>query len=71
MTRWKKIKWRDLTPAQLRSLAGDLFDSAHDEEIDRESVEDTEGFDAVGGKQAIGRFLQREAARREKKADGR
>lgn len=61
------MKWRDLTPEQLRRLAGNLFDSAHDAEIDRESIIEEQGFDAVAGEECVARFLVRESKRRERK----
>jgi hypothetical protein len=62
------MKWRDLTPEQLRSVAADLFDDAHDDEVDREFIINERGFDAVAAMKAVARRLQREAARRERKA---
>lgn len=64
----KRMKWRDLTPEHLRSIATDLFDDAHDDAVDRESIAEERGFDAVAVTEAVGRFLQREAARRARKA---
>lgn len=70
MTAKKQMKWRDLTPEQLRAVASDLFDSAHDAAADREWLIEERGFDVVAATEAVARRIQREATRREKKAAG-
>jgi len=65
------MKWRDLTPEQLRAVAMDLFDDAHDAEIDREWLIGERGYDVVAVMEAVAARLQREAAHREKKTEGR
>ncbi len=60
------MKWKDLTPDQLRSLARDLRDDAHDDEFEREFIAEEQGFDAVGAMLAVARKLEREARRRER-----
>ncbi len=62
------MKWRDMTPDQLRAVAADLFDSSHDDEVDREWIIEERGFDVVAATQAVARRLQREAMRRDKRA---
>ena len=62
---YPKVKWKSLTPARLRSLAGDIADSAHDMGIDRDSLIEEQGHDVVGEMEALERFLLREAKRRE------
>ena len=64
------MKWKDLTPDNLRTLASNLDDTAHDHEIDRESMLEEQGFDVVAAEESVARFLKREAKRREKKAEG-
>ena len=61
------MKWKDLTPKQLRSLAGDLYESAHDRKVEREMIEEHRGFDVVAALECVGRRLNREAKRRDAK----
>ena len=63
------MKWKELTPKQLREIAGNLFDDAHDMGIDQEQLLEEKGFDVVAATEAVAKRLQREANRREKKAD--
>lgn len=62
------MRWKELTPKQLREIAGNLFDDAHDMGIDREWMIEEKGFDVVAATEAVANHLQREANRREKKA---
>lgn len=62
---YPKVKWKSITPARLRSLAGDIADSAHDMGIDRDNLIEEQGHDVVGEMEALERFLLREAKRRE------
>lgn len=61
------MRWRDMTPEQLDSMASDLQDRAHDEAFERESIQEARGFDAVGALRCIALRLRREATRRRKK----
>ena len=58
------MKWKDLTPEQLNSIARDLHDKAHDESVEREYIMEVEGWDAVAGLSAVARRVEREARRR-------
>lgn len=62
------MRWRDLTPDQLRSIASDLHDAAQDDEVDRAFIRKEKGFDAVAATRVVARRLEREAQRRERKA---
>lgn len=66
----KMVKWKDLNPAQLRDLATELRDAAHDKKADRESLADEMGWDLVGGLLSLARRIDREANRRERGAVG-
>lgn len=67
-TVYPKVKWKSLTPARLRALAGDVFDAAHDMEIDRDHMLEEQGADVVGEHEALGRYLVRKAEQRERAA---
>lgn len=58
------MKWKDLTPKHLDAVALDLFDDAHDAEVDREFMTEERGFDVVAAMECVGRRLQRESTRR-------
>lgn len=58
------MKWRNLTPDQLRETARDIRSSADDKRIDRENLIEEQGFDVVGALLCVARRLDREAKRR-------
>ena len=60
------MKWKDLTPKQLRTLASDMRDTAHDQGIDREQLQEERGFDSVAALVCVARRLEREADMRER-----
>ena len=62
------VKWKELTSKQLREIAWNLFDKAHDMVIDREQLPEEKGFDVVAATEAVANRLLHEAKRREKKA---
>lgn len=62
------MKWKDLTADQLRKLASDLDDHAHEMKFEREIIREEQGFDLYAGYRCLSRKLRREAANREDKA---
>jgi len=58
------MKWKDLTPDQLRHVATDIADHAHDMKFEQEIIEEEAGFDVVVAYEALVRRLRREAERR-------
>ena len=63
---YPKLRWRELDPEQLRKVARDLHDHAHDMGIDREEIVEVQRFDLVGGLKAVARRLERRAKRLER-----
>ena len=58
------MKWKGLTADQIDALARDIEERAHDEAVDRATIIESEGFDAVAAAECLSRFLRREANRR-------
>jgi len=61
------MKWKDLTPEELRTIATELRDRAGDMLADRASIrEENGGFDLYLGMKCLARRVVREAERRDK-----
>lgn len=63
------MKWRDVTPQQLRETASHLRDTANDLD-DRETVIEHTGHDLFAIYKCVARRLEREATRREARTEG-
>jgi hypothetical protein len=64
--KWPMIKWKSMTPEQLREVERWLLDRAGEMRSDRSGVAEEAGFDLVGGIRSLARRVGREAARKAK-----
>lgn len=59
------MKWKDMSPVQLRETASDIRSTVSDKRTDRESIIEETGVDIVATLECVARRLEREAKRRE------
>lgn len=62
----KKLTFEELTPAHLSAAAELIQEHTHDLEMDRVSIKEEYGVDAVGALKAVVVFLKGQAALRHK-----
>ena len=66
--KYPQLKWKSLTPTQLREIESWLIDRAGEMRPDRASVAEEAGFDLVGGIRSLARLVGRTGDKRAKKA---